>query len=141
MRSIAQLSMLFVVLPFLIAGSSQTQEASTKAAQASAATWLALIDNQRYAASWDAAASLFKHAVAQEKWEATAQAARARLGPMRSRALRSATFATTLPGAPDGEYVVFQFSGTFARKAAAVEIVTTVLEDDGTWRVGGYFIK
>jgi hypothetical protein len=35
-----------------------------------------LIDNQSYAASWDAAASVFRNAVTQEKWQAAAQAVR-----------------------------------------------------------------
>jgi len=48
---------------------------------------------------------------------------------------------TTLPGAPDGEYVVFQFNASFDQKAAAVETVTAIREKDGTWHVGGYFIK
>ncbi len=41
----------------------------------------------------------------------------------------------------DGEYVVFQFNTTFAQKAAAVETVTAVREPDGSWHVGGYFIR
>ena len=48
---------------------------------------------------------------------------------------------TTLPGAPDGEYVVLQFDTSFEQKAAAVETVTTIREKDGTWHVGGYFIR
>ena len=60
---------------------------------------------------------------------------------MKSRTLKSATFATTLPGAPDGEYVVFEFNTTFDEKSAAIETLTTIRETDGTWRVGGYFIQ
>jgi hypothetical protein len=45
------------------------------------------------------------------------------------------------PGAPDGEYVVFQFNTSLEQKSAAVETVTAIREKDGTWHVGGYFIK
>jgi hypothetical protein len=38
----------------------------------------------------------------------------------------------TLPGAPDGEYVVFQFNTSFEQKSAAVETVTAIREKDGT---------
>jgi hypothetical protein len=102
--------------------------------------WLSLIDNENYQASWDTAATLFRNAITQEKWQSAAQTARAPLGRLKSRTLKSATSTTTLPGAPDGEYVVFQFNASFDQKAAAVETVTAIREKDGTWHVGGYFI-
>ncbi|MDD5138124.1 MAG: DUF4019 domain-containing protein, partial [Candidatus Omnitrophica bacterium] len=48
---------------------------------------------------------------------------------------------TTLPGAPDGEYVIVQFDTTFENKKSSVESVTMSLEADGRWRVSGYFIS
>jgi hypothetical protein len=72
---------------------------------------------------------------------AAAQIARDPLGALKARTLKRTTSTATLPGAPDGEYVVFQFNTSFERKQAALETVTTIREKDGTWRVGGYFIK
>jgi len=142
MRQVVRFSMLVAFVSILGSRSSiQAQESSTKAAQTSVGAWLSLIDNGRYAASWDAAATLFRNAVTQEKWQAAVQAARSPLGQMKSRTLKSATSTTTLPGAPDGEYVVFQFNTTFEQKSAAIETVTVIREKDGTWHVGGYFIK
>jgi hypothetical protein len=132
---------LFVVVAILGARPVPAQEPGTKAAQTATEAWLSLVDNQSYAASWDAAAGMFRNAVTQEKWEAAAKAARSPLGAMKSRALKSAMATATLPGAPDGEYVVFQFDASFEHKAAAVETVTAMKEKDGTWHVGGYFIK
>jgi hypothetical protein len=60
---------------------------------------------------------------------------------VKARKVKSATFARTLPGAPDGEYVVIQFESQFENKAAAIETVTPMHDKDGTWRVSGYFIK
>jgi hypothetical protein len=139
-RRVVQFSLLVVLASILGSRAIQAQQSGTKLAQTSTEAWLSLIDNQSYAASWDAAASLFKSAVPQEKWQAAAQAARAPLGLMKSRTLKSATSRTTLPGAPDGEYVIFQFDTSFEQKSAAVETVTAIREKDGTWRVGGYFI-
>jgi Protein of unknown function (DUF4019) len=139
-----QLSRLIVLIALSAIGGSgviRAQESSAKAAQASVETWLSLIDGQNYAASWDSAATLFRSAVTQEQWTAAAQTARAPLGQIKTRALKAATATKTLPGVPDGEYVVFQFDTSFAQKAAAVETVTAVREKDGTWHVGGYFIK
>jgi hypothetical protein len=68
-------------------------------------------------------------------------AARAPLGKVLSRTLKSATYATSLPGAPDGEYVVVKFDTSFEKKQSAIETVTPMKDPDGRWRVSGYFIK
>ncbi len=48
---------------------------------------------------------------------------------------------TSLPGAPDGEYVVIQYNTEFENKKVAIETITPMLDDDGKWRVSGYYIK
>jgi len=63
------------------------------------------------------------------------------LGDRISREIRSSEYRTQLPGAPDGEYVVIEFSTSFAGKAGAVETVTPMKDADGTWRVAGYFVR
>jgi hypothetical protein len=62
------------------------------------------------------------------------------LGGVSSRVLKSATKSRSLPGAPDGEYVVVQFQTSFANKAAATETVVLSHEASG-WKVDGYFIR
>jgi len=68
-------------------------------------------------------------------------ASREPLGKMISRRPKSATYTRTLPGAPDGEYVVVQYETSFEHKQSAIETVTPLLDHDGNWRVSGYFIK
>ena len=63
------------------------------------------------------------------------------MGELVSRVVKSATYAKTLPGAPDGEYVVIQFETTFANKKSAVETVTPMVDSDGKWHVSGYYIR
>jgi hypothetical protein len=63
------------------------------------------------------------------------------LGSLISRKLKSAQPMTELPGAPDGQYVLMQFETSFTNKKSAVETVTFMLEKDGQWKSGGYFIK
>jgi hypothetical protein len=133
--------MLIALSSIVAAASTPAQEPSTRPAQTSVEAWLVLLDNQSYAASWESAATLFRNAVTQQKWEAAARTARTPFGQLKSRTLTSAKSTTTLPGAPDGEYVVFQFATSFEQKAAAVETVTAIREKDGSWHVGGYFIK
>jgi hypothetical protein len=116
------------------------QVAST-AARSSVESWLSLVDGQHYVESWQAAGAFFRNAVTAEKWQEAARIARIPLGGLKARDVKSVTSTKTLPGAPDGEYVVFQFNTSFEQKAAAVETVTTVREPDGNWRVVGYFVR
>lgn len=110
-------------------------------AQGAARSWLALTDAAKYGQSWDEASSLFKAAVARADWERAVKGVRAPLGAVKTRKVKAATFSRTLPGAPDGQYVVIQFDTQFEHKATALETVTPMLEKDGSWRVSGYFIK
>lgn len=121
-----------------LAASAEPPEA---AAASAAEVWLALVDAGSYAESWNAAATLFRQAIPQEQWQSRVARARAPLGALQLRQLRSATLQHTLPGAPDGEYVVILFASSFANKAAALETVTPMKDADGTWRVSGYYIK
>lgn len=111
------------------------------AAQAAAEAWLAALDAADYGATWDAAAALFRNAVPRSGWEQAARATRGPLGTVQQRQAAGAQFTRTLPGAPDGEYVVIQYRTRFEHKAAAVETVTPMRDPDGQWRVSGYFIR
>lgn len=110
-------------------------------AQKSAESWLALVDSGKYAESWDDAAQLFKGAITKEKWQQALHGVRDPLGKIVSRKLQSATYAKSLPGVPDGEYVVIRYETSFEHKQSAVETITLMLDKDGSWRVSGYFIK
>jgi len=111
------------------------------AAQTAAEAWLKIVDAGRYDDSWSASAKLFQGAVTKEQWHQAAASARGPLGDLVSRKVKSRQYTTTLPGAPDGKYVILQFESVYKAKAAAVETVTVMVDPDGAWRVSGYFIK
>lgn len=112
-----------------------------EAAKTSAESWLALVDQQKYSESWDQAAKLFKGAVTKAQWQTAAGAARGPLGKLISRKIRSSQYTETLPGAPDGRYVVLRYDSVFEKKSQAVETITPMADPDGSWRVSGYFIQ
>jgi hypothetical protein len=103
--------------------------------------WLSLCDQADYAGSWESAATYFKNAVKKEQWEQMASAVRAPLGSVEKREVKSQSYKTSLPGAPDGEYVILQFNTVFSNKKIAIETVTLLLDQDRGWRVSGYFVK
>ena len=118
-----------------------TEQMDLKPAMAAAEAWLALVDGGAYGASWEEAAGAFKEKVVKLQWETWLQDQRNLAGRIASRKLASATFTRSLPGAPPGEYVVIQFHSRFDNRPLATEIVTPMRQQDGAWRVAGYFIR
>jgi len=131
-------SLIFLLLLVPVAGSAD--DGKTRAAEQAAVEWLSLVDGMQYEASWAEAATFFRNQVSTSGWHKAVAAARSPLGGMVGRELVSATYATSLPGAPDGEYVVLQFQTVFENKAQAIETVTPML-DQGQWRVSGYYVR
>jgi len=134
-------TVLFVAAAAVAFGPSAAAQGDNPAAQVAAESWVALVDQGQYAASWQNAAASFRAAVPQEKWEQAVGAARGPFGGLKSRSLKSNTATRTLPGAPDGDYVVILFNTTFEKKAAATETITVAHDPDGQWRVIGYFVR
>ena len=122
-------------------GTPATVRAAEEAAETAASSWLKLVDAGEYGKSWDDAAAYFKDAVSRDTWERRITAVRRPLGKNLSRERASATYLTSLPGAPDGEYVVIRFLSSFENKKSAVETVTPMRDEDGEWRVSGYYIR
>jgi hypothetical protein len=120
---------------------ADSQAVSITKARAAAENWLALTDTGKYAQSWDNAATFFRASITKPDWEKSLQSIRLSLGALKSRKFRAARFTRTLPGAPDGEYVVIQYVSQFANKSTAIETVTPMREKNGQWKVAGYYIK
>jgi len=130
------------ILLFTIVGCAQESNSEAeKLAIASAQSWLEIVDIEKYAESWEEAAELFKSAISEAKWAESIQVVRKPLGKVISRKLDSQEYMTSLPGAPDGEYVVIQYKTEFENKKVAIETITPMLDNDGKWRVSGYYIK
>ena len=131
---------LTAILCLAACGAAANPQAET-AAVAAARAWLSLVDDQQYAESWEQAAQLFRGAVDKERWVRTMETVRKPLGKTLSRELKSKQYRTSVPGAPDGEYVIIQFTASFENKKSVVETITPTLDKDGQWRVSGYFME
>lgn len=112
-----------------------------EAAKAGALAWLAINDAGQFGASWQAASRSLRGKVSQADWEQAVGMSRPPLGAVKRRVLKSAVYLTELPGAPKGEYVVIQYATDFQNKDQLTETVTPVREQDGSWKVSGYFIR
>jgi len=128
---------LILCTPPVMAGRSDREKTAISAAE----KWLIIVDKGKYTESWNESSAYFKQAVTQDQWEQALRAARGPLGKLISRKIKSATYTTSLPGAPDGQYVVIQFSTSFENKKSGIETITPMMDKDGKWRVSGYYIK
>lgn len=140
MRTVSLILMTMLLICFgftqLWAG-SDVERTAASAAQ----TWLSAIDSGNYVGSWNGASTYFRGAVTEQNWVTSLEAVRKPLGKLVSRKIVKTQESNSLPGAPDGRYVVMSFKSAFEQKKSAIETVTFLLDNDKKWRAAGYFIK
>ena len=140
-KTMASILMLAILCAGGVGTAQADQQAAVEQAKKAAETWLKLVDEERYRESWEQASTFFKDHVTAEGWVQMVGPSRKPLGAVVSRNFKLAHYSTSLPGAPDGQYVVIQYDTSFANKKAAIETITPMLDKDGQWRVSGYYIK
>jgi hypothetical protein len=109
-----------------------------KAGQMAAHAWLLLLDRKDWGTAWDASSGVFRQSVPLARWMDDVPKLRDPFGAFVERQPGQAEYKRTLPGRPEGDYVTVAFTSKFAKKDAVQELVTTVRESDGRWRVTGY---
>lgn len=139
MKRILCFAIIGLILGATIAMANESEK--KQSAVASAEKWLTIVDKGNYSKSWQEASEFFRQAVDQDQWDQAVRSIRKPLGKRVSRKLKSASYTTSLPGAPDGEYVVIQFDTSFENKKSGIETVTPMMDKDGVWRVSGYYVK
>ncbi|UCF18166.1 MAG: DUF4019 domain-containing protein [Gemmatimonadota bacterium] len=139
-RCSAPLGLILLASTLVFATSITAQQNEDQATEAAKA-WLANVDAGAYGTSWDGTADFFKMSVTKEAWEQSLDSVRKPLGEVQSREVRSANYTTSLPNAPEGEYVVIEMQTAFDNMPSAVETVVCMRQSDGGWKVAGYFIR
>ena len=115
------------------------KEASEKeaAGKLAAAGWLSLLDRRDWGTAWETSAAMFRNSVPLPAWMDGIPKVREPLGPLVERTPSNSVYKTQLEGRPAGDYVSVMFVTKFEQREVE-EIVTTVREPDGRWRVTGY---
>ena len=99
--------------------------------------WLTLLDRRDWGTAWETAAGMFHSSVPLGTWMDGIPKVRGDLGNLVERAPAVAEYKNQLPGRPVGDYVTTIFDSRFEQRQVE-EVVTTVREPDGKWRVTGY---
>jgi len=102
--------------------------------------WLGLIDDGKAGLAWDGADASLRASVTRAKWIDGIRELRKPYGAVKARKTTQIARAHSLPGAPDGDYVIVQFDTEFANGKHASELVTWTLTNT-SWRVSGYQIR
>jgi hypothetical protein len=110
------------------------------AAQREALGFLGYLDHGRYADSYAYTGMLIRASNYRDAFALQIKKARAGTGALQSRNLIDASYATSVPGAPEGQYVLLHYQASFANRPEAVETLTLAFAK-GYWRVSGYYIK
>jgi hypothetical protein len=111
--------------------------AAVSAATQQAAHWLDALDSGDYDASWNNVAAVMKEGRHREDWITDVAAPRATLGKPIMRDLKHAEFATTVRGAPEGQYVLATYVTQFANAPPTAETILLTLEGK-EWHIAGY---
>jgi hypothetical protein len=122
------------------ADSDPVARAKEEAAGRVAGEWLKLIDSGEYGKAWDQCAPVFREKVTRDQWVQGIPKSRADYGKFNSRKLVAAAYRTSLPGAPEGDFVTVRFASDFEKNAAAEELVTLMYQG-GSWRPIGYLLR
>lgn len=136
-----KLAALLAAASLALAPAFAADEIDTNPAMTVAQDWLAMLDQHRFAESWEALSGSFQATVTRPQWEEQMLSVRGPLGVATSRKVRSATYGRTMPGVPEGEYVVIQFDTRFEHRPLTIETVTPLREPGGPWKVSGYHIR
>ena len=129
------------VLAVLANAVTAGEEDDINQAVTAAQSWLTIVDAGKYGESWNRAATTFQKGIAKPKWEQVVGNVRIPIGAVKSRILMKGASAPKMATLPAGDAVVIQFATSFEKLAPAVETVTPYREQDGSWRVSGYYIK
>ncbi len=107
------------------------------AGKLAAAGWLVLLDRRDWGRAWETSSNVFRNTVPLPKWMDGIPKVREEFGPLVERTPAESAYRTKLEGRPEGEYVTAIFLSKFDKRELQ-EVVTTVREPDGKWRVTGY---
>jgi len=123
-----------------------TADATDNPAIQAMLAWLKIIDEGKYADSWNDNSKLFKQQLTAEKWAAALKSAREPSGAVKSRTLIGSQQVDEIPWPTGprvikGTFMIAQFATTMEKTGAMIETVTFEKERDGVWRASGYFIK
>lgn len=103
--------------------------------------FLMQIDNGQFDECWSGASPVFQANISRQEWVRKMTCLRPLMGNLTQRTLKSAEPRTSIPGAPDGSYLIVLMQSVFEHKEKAIETIILRWDEVSRWTVSGYFIR
>ncbi|NGX54130.1 MAG: hypothetical protein K1000chlam4_00855 [Chlamydiae bacterium] len=110
-------------------------------ANSTAISWLTLLDQGQYSATWSQGGSLLKDIVPQNQWVAAMQAIRKPLGNATTRKVSGSQATETLPGGTKGSFMIINYQTSFSNKPFVTEKITMMAWTHERWQVISYDLQ
>ncbi len=138
----AFLALVALVIIFYPSLSRKPDQQRVDASSIAATSFFELVDQGRYEQSWDICSTYLKNEIPKDEWSKRLAAVRKVAGKLLDRKQKDYLY-TKDPGAniPAGEYMIYHFAAKFENNDHLTETLTVMLENDGKWRIAGYFIE
>jgi hypothetical protein len=111
-----------------------------QAAQRQALGYLGYLDQGRFADSYAYTGLLMRNQLDPQTYAAKIENMRSGVGALQGRQLIDANLVNSVPGAPEGQYIVVHYHANYLNLNDAVDTITLAFQK-GYWRVIGYYIK
>lgn len=108
-------------------------------ARETADRWLDGIDRKQYGECWDQTSPLLQERMGRDSWIASLTQGEQALGGVEERTPTQGSLEHSPPNAPEGHYAMLVYTTDFARKK--VEECLVLREEEGAWRVVGYWLR
>ena len=113
--------------------------ADIRAARQAAETWIALLDAGNFDQAYGLMGQAARAQITPDQWKAQLKASRTKYGKLASRTFQYTDYATTLKGAPPGQYVVLDYLCAFVSGKSAPETIV-MAKVHGQWQVAGFAV-
>lgn len=137
-HAICVLSVLAII--FIPQLTNKPDKNQTAAADIAALEFLQMVDDGKYADSWQIADPYLQKTIPLKDWEEKLAKIRETCGLLAERKLENVSFTAPAEELPDSKFIMLEYASQFKLKEMN-EIVTVVLGNDNRWRVVGYFIQ
>ena len=101
---------------------------------------LTLMDQAKYRDCWRQSSQHYKTQLNAEEWESQMKPVRNNFGALQKRVYKTSKTSKTLAGAPEGEYMVLEYTTSFANKPNVTETLVLSREGGG-WKLAGYSVR
>jgi hypothetical protein len=111
------------------------------AAKVATESWLKLMDAEDYSGAWNNSAFAVKKDMPKFAWTMLASTVHLPLGTLKSRKFKSSTVKKAGGDKAGGETISFEYESQYEKNPKVSEIITSMQDKDGVWRVSGYNIS